>query len=333
MSKLISYSSDYYEAFKTYYKKNWPERNIGYYDYMFGIGLDAANDVHENILAVDDENNIIGCQLYLPTRALINGVDTRILWSHDTLIDEAFRGDLGMEFMLVHKDTHVFGAGLSLINYKIQKRIKTPFLGTEQSYILLNSMSPFSLASCLFKRGKRKELKEIDTVTANGHEFKRVTDIKELTIPHGGYWFGVESDVEFIRDAHFIEKRFLHNFNKYDLYAHTGKDGNTDMYFVVRLTYRKGFPVLSIIDFRYNKNKESDLKIILKAASKLARINNIPFTLLCTTMFVDKSLYTFKLKENKCAAVLGPKKLKFKNPSSIVFTMADADADFQTVDP
>jgi hypothetical protein len=332
MGKIIHYTPDYYSPLKEYYLKTWSNRSIEYFDYRIKVIPENSNDVLENIIALNDKGEIVGCNFFLPTHALINGIDTKIYWSHDTIVDEKYRAELGTEMMLAIKGDNIFGAGLSLINYKIQKRMKTPFLGTEQNYIILNALSPLSLIKCFITRGSRVQLREINSVKVNGLEFKRITDISQITIPNQGYWFNVESDVEFIRDAHFIKKRFLHNFNKYDFYAHKNKEGKTDMYFVVRLTYRKGFPVLSIIDFRYDKNDKKALKTIIKGASKIARQNGIPFTLLCTTMHVDKKLYTFKLKENKCAAVLGPKKIKFINPGSIVFTLADADADFQTVE-
>lgn len=331
MSEIIHYRPDYYSPLKDYFLKSWPNSPVEYYEYKMNEIPEDASDVLENLIALNDKGEIVGCNFFLPTHALIHGVETKIYWSHDTIVDEEYRGDLGTELMLAVKGDYIFGAGLSLINYKIQKRMKTPFLGTEQSYIILNALSPLSLIKYFITRGSKVQLKEINSVKVDGFEFKRITDISQITIPNQGYWFNVESDVEFIRDAHFIEKRFLHNFNRYDFFAHKDKDGKTDMYFVVRLTYRKKFPVLSIIDFRYDQNDTKALRMIINGASKLARKNRIPFTLLCTTMHVDKRLYTFKLKENKCAAVLGPKRIKYKNPSSIVFTMADADADFQTV--
>lgn len=329
MSKIIHYKPEYYNLLKEYYIKTWPERPIEYFEYKINEIPEDADDLHENLIVFDDNAKIVGCNFFFPTWALVLGNETKIYWSHDTIIDEEYRGDLGMELMLAIQGANKFGAGLSSINYKIQKRMKTPFLGTEHSYVKLNALSPFSMVYRRLNKGF--SFNERNMVRADGYEFKLIKDIRQLTIPNKGYWFNVESDVEFIRDAYFIDKRFLHNFNKYYLYAHDDKDGHTDMYFVLRITRRKGFPVLSIIDFRYDMNNKKALKVVINAANKLARKNGIPFTLLCTTMIVDKSLYTFKLKDNSCAAVLGPKKLKLPNPSSIVFTMADADADFQTI--
>ena len=331
MSKIIHYNHNYYDLLKDYCQKSWPDSSVKYYEYKMNEIPENANDVLENLIALNDEGDIVGCNFFLPTRALIHGVETKIYWSHNTLVDEKYRGDLGMEMMLAAKGKDKFGAGLSLINYKIQKRLKSNFLGIEHSYIKLNLQTPISLIFCCLKKGTNYSFKAFDRIATNGYCFKLITDIHQLTIPNNGYWFNVESDVEFVRDEHFIDKRFLHNFNKYYLYAHDDKDGQTDMYFVLRITRRKGLPVLSIIDFRYGMNNKNALKVIINAANKLARKNGFPFTLLCTTMVVDKSLYSFKLKDNPCAAVLGPKKLKFPNPSSIVFTMADADADFQTI--
>lgn len=332
MGEIIHYRPDYYNLLKEYYLKSWPNSPVEYYEYKMNEIPEDPNDILENLIVLNDNGEIVGCNFFLPTRALIHGVETKIYWSHDTLVDEDYRGDLGMELMLAVKGKDKFGAGLSLINYKIQKRMKANFLGTEHSYIKLNSLTPFSFISRFLKKGTNLSFKAFSNITANSCCFKLITDIYQLTIPNKGYWFNVESDVEFIRDAHFIDKRFLHNFNQYYMYAHEDRDNRTDMYFVLRVTYRKGFPVLSIIDFRYDMNNEDALKVIINATNKLARKNSIPFTLLCTTMKVDRSLYTFKLKDNPCAAVLGPKALKSQSSSSIVFTMADADADFQTID-
>lgn len=327
MGKIIHYTFEYYDRLKAYCLKVWPGKSAEYFDYRFKEIPENPSDVEKNLIAINDEGQIVGCQLFFPTRALVHGMDTKVFWAHDTILDEEYRGDLGTDLMLSVNGI-VFGAGLSEVNYKIQKKLKTPFLGTEHIYFILNVLSPLSLFLCLLRRGQKKVFNPYEKVKSKGYTFKYVTDVNQIAIPNNGYWFNSDSDVEFVRDAHFLDKRFIHNFNKYYLYSHEDENGKADMYFVLRITYGKGLPILSVVDFRYDKLNKDSLSVILNAANMLAMKNHVAFVRICTTMTLDKSLYSFMRKDWPTAVIVGPKTLKYDDPSSIVYTEADSDTDF-----
>lgn len=329
MSKIIRYNINYYTSLKNYYYKNWIDRDPDYFDYRIKEIPEDQIDTQDNLIVVNDHDEIVGCQFVLPTKALVQGIERNICWNNDTLIDEEYRGDLGVELMVYPSEGKLqFGAGLSQINLKIQKKLRTPFLGTSKDYIILNWKSPFTLLRSKIGPTYAPKI-HTEYIKIAEYRFCRINNISQLTIPNKGYWFGGESDVEFIRDAHFIEKRFLSNFNQYHLFAHYNQDGVSDMYFVVRIIHRKGFPVLSVVDVRYNRKNLKALPIMLKAANKIAMKSGIPFTLFTTTMNIDKSMYHKRLKINECAVVTGPKKINYNDVDSIIVTAADSDADFQ----
>lgn len=332
MAHLCYYDSSYYSKLKEFYFRQHPERKTEYFDYFMKVIPYSEIIAKNNILVLNDEDEIVGCHLYLPTKAMVKGVEKDVFWGHDTLILEQYRGDLGVELMMEQYNGRLqFGQGYSEVNYKIQRKMKTPILGIAHRYLLWNWKTPVSLFISLFTGSSRVLNYALKHVSSNGMTFDLIDNIEDLKIPNNGYWQNTSTEVEFVRDRYFIEHRFLKNFNKYYFYAHKTAEGGHDAYFVVRVVNIRGLKFLSVVDFRFTGAAKESMACILKAANKISRSNNIPFVYIDTTLDIDKSLCDFKFKDNVLASVMGPWGMKFKNTETVLFTSADTDLDFQRI--
>ena len=122
--KLVNYQDTYYRALCEFVSRMWPERPSAYLEYRLKKIPEDASDVRVNLLAIDDQDNIVGCTLVFPTRAEIFGEEKKIYWSHDTIIESSCRGEIGMDLMLATNAVEgCFGIGLS---YRAKNPEKTP---------------------------------------------------------------------------------------------------------------------------------------------------------------------------------------------------------------
>ena len=114
-----------------------------------------------------------------------------------------------------------FGLVLSDIKTKIQKKIKTRFVGDLASYMRINLRSTGLLRLCLgitsIKNwvAKKSENRCLfpETISIGTRNFCRVYDEKAIAEPEGEFWNRDARIVEFSRSHAFLKKRFL-NFPK-----------------------------------------------------------------------------------------------------------------------
>jgi hypothetical protein len=291
--KAINFESKYYEELLAFSKKMWPQKSEDYLKYRLFQFPEQVEDNKSNLLVINDEGKIIGCTLYLPTKARINGTEEKIYWGHDMIVEEKYRGAAGLLLIIeMCNNKSAFGFGATDINFKIQKELGTKFIGMANQYVVFNF---WSLKLPLYKlklvgTNKSHKFSFPDKLKAGQSIFEKISDVKEVNIPDSGYWGDNSISIDFVRDEHFLKNRFFENFLKYSFYRLQTEDqsGPDECYFVVRPSIEGGYLVLSIVDLRFNLKKPGQFKLILKAASSLGRSNRFPLVTLRTSFEFKK---------------------------------------------
>ena len=330
MSEIINYQSSYYEKLLFFYKKTWNKR-VHAEDYLiyrlFKIS-DNPLDIEKNLLAITDDDEIVGCNLFLPAKAMIFGEEHTIYWSNDTFVEEKYRGDLSMELVLkTNKTKRLFGFGMTPINRKIQKKLKTNFIAETNIYFVINRwVIKIFLYKLKVTLPEKTELRTIpDKIIVKGDVFELVKHAKDVSVPNNGYWNKGKLDIEMKRDFDYFNHRFFNNYNTY--YFYQKKDGWKKSYFILRkIVSGKGIPAISLVDFRYDLDDFCEYLKILHAVNKFAVINRIPMVTNRSTI-LDKKIrfYPFAIRnDNKSEIVTNIKNIL---SPSIFITSSDSDAD------
>ena len=320
MNKIIDYSDKWREGLKMYMHKVFPNYTDDYVQYC----LNHSTDRVPSKLVLNDNDEIVGCHLYFCTKALVNGEEIETQWSHDTHVDEAYRLEVGMELMSVTHTIKGYGLGLTEMADKIQRKIfKNKFFEAKNYYIINWKVFLSPIQKLL---GIKPELCDMDAFKANNCSFKRIENANDINIPPNGYWFKGYRDIEFIRDANFINERFLNcKVHPYILYAN--ETDNNPCYFVVRTTSYRGMPAITLCDYRYVNNSQETLSCILKAVKEIAIKSNIGIILfMCGDVNMDKILKN-SFHFSKPVSFVSNRKIDNINMSFIV-TGGESDADF-----
>jgi hypothetical protein len=331
--EVIGFEQKYYDELLAFSKRIWPEKSEEYLKYrLFQIPEDP-DDIKKNLLVLNDEGKIVGCILYFPTRAKILGVEEKVYWGHDMVVEEEYRGAAGLMLIIeMNENRTAFGFGTTEINYKIQKELGTKFIGAARHYVIFNILS-FKLPLYrwkLLKTGKKENFRFPEKISAGMSTFRKIYSVSDMKIPGDGYWTSGAYDIEFIRDEHFFKNRFFENFISYQVYKLENHGDKDECYFVLRPLEEGGYPVLSIVDFRFNPGKPEQFMFLVKAASTLARMNGIPLTT-CRTSYNFRRL-------NLCPLIFGRNALEHivtcypaNANSKLMVTNADADLDFLNI--
>jgi len=330
--EIVNFKQEYYEELLAFSKKIWPHKSEDYLKYRLLQIPEHINDNSNNLLVLNDESRIVGCTLYFPTKARINGKEEKVFWGHDMFVEEQYRGAAGLLLIIeMCNISTAFGFGTTDINFKIQKELGTRFIGVTNQYVIFNFWS-FKLPLFKIKLLGIPTLDKFnfpDELKIRNYLFKKVSSVNELNIPNNGYWSDPEIDIEFVRDEHFIKNRFFENFTKYYFYIlkHDNPSEPDECYFVVRPSIEGDFLVLSIVDFRFNFKKPEQYKLILKAASKLGRRNKFPLVTLRTSIeFSRFNLYPLIFRTGSKEHIVT--NFPIEKNISLFVTNADADIDF-----
>jgi hypothetical protein len=340
--KIIQYSSFYHDKLYAYIEKNYLNRPKQYIDYCLN---NLTDNIQGALLCLDEKDEIVGCQLCFPTKALIKGEEQYIAWGHDLRIDEDYRGDAGMMLMLEVSQLPVFGMGLSDINKKIQKVLGSTFF---DNIIIYGRLNRFFIRSAfqgiVRKRNSLTHFYTPDKIQTRGQSFSKVNDAASLKIPNGGYWWGKRVDIDFIRDYDYLSKRFFNNFNKYYFYRLSVQEEYDSCYFVIRPIVYKKIVALSIVDFRYDLNKPDQFSLITEAVNRIAKINKIGMvfyisninhkkTLIKFSRFSILSFFPLLMKRNPDIDYIACPFFHLSKSATSVATQADADGDFLCESP
>ncbi len=327
--KILHYKHENYQELWRFYTRMFPQNSEDYFYYQLYQTDRDQGDNSVNYFVIADDGNIVGCRLCFTNKALIRGIEQKIYWGHNTIVQEEYRGEIGAAVLLESfKIKNSFGCGLSIVNEKIQKKFKKSFFAPLTKYLTLNLYSyKIPLLICGFNCNSKK-IEFPSNITVRGRTFKRINNPSELNIPHNGYWNKGEFDVEFIRDEIYLKHRFFdNNLNDYYLYVLEDHDINRHKcYFVVRVIKYHKITTLSLVDFRLDYSDKGQYDMILKCINKLALLNHIPLLLSRTTLIRPAlSLFPLTFKAGKTNTIVGDK--EYRN-FSIFVTAADSDTDF-----
>lgn len=312
MYRILEYSANWRDALSIYMHKVFPTYSDSYIKYC----IDHSAGHVPSIIVTNEKNEIVGCHLYYCTKVLLNGKVIETQWGHDTFLDQNYRKEAGVDFLLARKKIPTFGVGLTETNAKMRKLMKSVFLSGVYNYYTITPMlflTPFQKILHL-----QTNVKEISEITVGDVVFKKTSSSMDIPIPNDGFWFKDYNELDFIRDAEFINDRFL-NCMVYDYKVFASMDS----YFVVRLSSYRGFPAMMLSDFRYDPFKKDSAISMLKAVRKLAvksKIGIIYFV--CRDREVEKF---FKRKLHyktpiDCIA-------SYNIPANIDFTLSGGDSD------
>jgi len=330
--EIVNYEPKHYEELLAFSKKMWPQNSEEYLKYRLFQFPEQIEDNRYNLLVINDESKIVGCTLYIPTKARIKGKEEKILWSHDMIVEDQYRGSAGLLLIIeMLKNRSTFGFGTTDINLKIQKELGTKFIGIANYHLIFNiwSFKLLLLKLKLIVTPSPDKFNFPNTLKVGKHKFNKILNVDELKIPNNGYWSDDSIDIDFIRDEHFLRNRFFENFKKYYFYSlELDNSSKTDeCYFVVRPAIENGFLVLSIIDFRFNFKKSEQYKLILKAAARLGRRNRFPLVTVRTS-FKYKRLNLYPLIFRTASQQHIVTYFPINTNVSVFVTNADSDTDF-----
>jgi hypothetical protein len=332
--KIVNFEPKHYEELLAFSKKIWPQKSEEYLKYRLQQIPEQIEDNRYNLLVINDEGKIVGCTLYFPTRARINGKEEKIFWGHDMFVEENYRGAAGLLLIIEMCNIKTaFGFGTTDINFKIQKELGTKFIGIAKHYLIFNlwSYKLLLIKLKLMQATRPFKYNFPDKLDVGKSLFKRISTVGELNIPNNGYWSDSSIDIDFVRDEHFLRNRFFENFTKYHFYnlmMESSTDPN-ECYFVVRPSIEGGFPVLSIVDFRFNFKKHEQLILILNAASRLGRHNRFALVTFRTSVeFKRFNLYPLIFRTYSKQHIVT--NYSVNNNLRLFVTSADSDMDFLT---
>lgn len=333
--EIVHYESKHYEELLAFSKKIWPKKSEEYLKYRLFQIPEQLEDNRYNLLVMNDDGKIIGCTLYFPTKARINGKEEKIFWGHDFFVEEHYRGAASLLLIIeMCKIITAFGFGATEINFKIQKELGTRFIGVARQYLIFNIWS-FKLLLIRLKligTNNPSGCNFPDKVKVGKYLFNKISDVKELNIPDNGYWSNSALDIDFVRDEHFLKNRFFENFTKYYFYCLKLDNSSEpdECYFVVRPAIEGGFPVLSIVDFRFDLYKPEQYDMILKASSFLGRSNRFALVTLRTSVEYKRfNLYPLIWRTNSQEHIVT--NFPINTDLRLFVTSADADIDYLTV--
>jgi hypothetical protein len=333
--EIVRFEPKFYNDLLSFSQKVWPKNPEDYLKFRLFELPEQEEDNQNNLLLLNDEGKIVGCIFYMPTKARVNGIEEKIYWGHDLFVDERYRGAGSLRLMIeMSKIPSAYGIGATNINLKIQKEAKTNFIAIDYHYLIFNIWI-FKLLLMKLKLLNNTLMRECefpDILSIGQYSFRKISNVNELNIPDSGYWSDPSTiDIDLVRDKHFIAKRFFENFKRYHFYKMISDqtDKTDECYFVVRHTIESGFPVISIVDFRYTSKKPGQFKALLKAGDKLGKINRIPLVSFRTSLKLKKfSLFPFSYRTNSKQHIIAPPEIR--NSSKILITNADSDTDFLT---
>ena len=343
--ELKPYAPEYFDKLLRFIQKEYPERNrieelLRYRLYHLPP---KETDWQQNAIIVDDNNEIIAANMYLPTRLVIGDETVDGVWSYDTMVTAHFRNSDAS--VLLMADTlfrqNCFGLGLSDINTKIQKKIKTRFVGDLASYMRINLRSTGWLRLCLgitsIKNwvAKKSENRCLfpETISIGTRNFCRVYDEKAIAEPEGEIWNRDARIVEFSRSHAFLKKRFLNFPKEYAIYLLTdieisAETDSNSVYFVCRVGRLHGIRVLHLVDYRFKLNRPDNFGLILKAAHRLTCQLHLEATVVrCSLPSLTPILYRHRFLIKKSGTAITCR-IKWPDDYTVFVTSADSDHDF-----
>lgn len=326
--QIISYTPDLYEQLIQFLIESFPNRDKRYFDWWLKQHADVKKNLLNRTFVIKDKGKIIACTTANWNEIKIHGKKQDFYWEGNTIVSKDYRGK-GVGRMIYEQMGNFSErcvVGFTDIAYNIQPRI-IPHLKSINWIFVYLSVNRF-LFNSLYRRILHYRQKIGDTlypleITIGSVNFYRIDSLEQFSFTSDGFW--QNDDIEIMRDKSFFEKRFFNIYKKYVVYEGYSC-GNLVCYFVVRLAHYKGFDVISLVDFRYKKEKY--IKSIDKAVSEIAKMNRIGLYLTLTSL--KKKILNFFpiiLRTNK-KLYGGTTIPHIDKECSLLITSADSDLDF-----
>lgn len=340
--KVIDYTPEYRDKLFVFIKEHFLKQSENYLDYRLEQIIESNEDITYNLIVLNDDDEVIGCNLFFSTNAKINDVKQKIYWSHNTLIDERYRGDAGTMLVLELIKRKHFGFGLTAYSKKIFKIFNHAFLEKASMYYIANRWIFKDSIRLFLNRNKKRTFDFPDKISTFNYSFQKINSSTELNIPNDGYWLQDKVNIDFIRDDFFLQHRFFENFNTYYFYKLIQKDNTKkdECYFVLRPIIWRKMIVLSVVDFRLDLDNKQQIELMLKVINKIAKKNRIGIVILITNLIIDALIQTSKINinifnpffisRNAKLDVVASEHYGFANKPTLLITSADSDNDFMS---
>lgn len=326
-ARIIPLSEEFRISLAEYMCKIYPSFTKEYIDYNVNEGILGNQERNTSFIVVDDNMKIVGCHLSFSTKAWIHGREVPVVWGHDTYLDTEYRREIGMDLVLeIAAIKNGFGLGLSDINFKIQKLIRsTMFVDGTRKYCIITPWILWRKCQSLFKISSKFPVFP-NKIVIGTETFVQCKIPNDISIPNNGYWNKDKCEVDFIRDKEFLDKRFFHNpVHTYYVYTIKGKN----CYFVIRPILYRGLFSLMLSDFRYEHTWPLFVHVMYKAIIKLCNMNKLASIIFTTNDHYLQGLIKGSViyKSYPVAFVGGKENLTSKN-SFVLLNAADSDDEF-----
>ena len=321
MPQIIRYTPDKKDILRAYLHKTFPRYSDDYLDYCIDYAFNPDSDSSAFIVLAENDC-IVGCHLFFPIKAFIRGVEVKTCWGHDTYLDEQYRKECSIPFILKINRVPAFGIGVTDVNKKIQESIRTSFIPGLFTYCFVNA---YAFMYNIFSSKRIKLFCPPQKLKISSWEFELVRSSADIKIPNNGFWYKDINDVDFVRDKQYLDNRFFNN-KTFQYYIYTVKD--IAVYFVIRPILFRGLPMLSIVDYRCSEVEKIDILDIVKAAKKISSKNHLAGVVLVSN---DKELKTRRLgliTLKRELSLVANKYLNLSSNITVNVTSADADVDF-----
>ena len=177
---IIEYNSNYKEKLNQYFHKIHPDFSDQYIEFIVNQAVDEEGK-YPAFLVINENDDIVGCQMYYYNTAKIHGNIEPLLWGHDTFLDEDYRKYAGLDFILKTYTRISYGIGISPVNKKILKKTKAAFWNI-YNYYFFNTFIFWNLCQRLLKVKKSLFLRKINNIKIGNQTFELAEKVLDLNI-------------------------------------------------------------------------------------------------------------------------------------------------------
>lgn len=326
-ARIIPLSEEFRISLAEYMCKINPSFTKDYIDYNVNEGILGNQERNTSFIVVDEKLNIVGCHLSFSTKAWIHGKEVPVVWGHDTYLNSEYRREIGMDLVLeIAAIKNGFGLGLSDINLKIQKLIRSAmFVDGTRKYCIISPWIIWRKCQSFFKISHNLPALPSSITTGNNTIIQCKTP-DDISIPNKGYWNKDICEVDFIRDKDFLNKRFFQNpVHTYTVYTIKGES----CYFVLRPIQFRGVCALMLADFRYDPAQPIFVHIMYEAIIKLCNKKRFGAILFITNdRHLQELIKGFIICKSYPVAFVGGKENLTSKDSIVLLNAADSDDEF-----
>jgi hypothetical protein len=324
------------EKFVSFNKKSFPGKQVEkIIDFRYFNPLNNSTSIENNVVATDDNQNIIGQMCYHSASYFFNNELLQSEWGFDFFVDPESRNDaVGLQvldFIKANKLLPIFGVGLGKRSLKLQKVYGFHLIGYLKKYYKI--VNPIFLLSG-FLTGRHVKTARYPKFVGKGENRFQKVSADELWSNQSPY---NQSLLEFGRDKNFLSWRFFSSHFQYAVYRKVSDAGSPQpVYFAVRTTKVKKITCLILSDFRFDTDKKSDFKAIVNAASSVASALYLPIVVTGSSHHVSDAVLEearFKITGEDRTIVSNVKEYKqyqdqITARNFLFTTLADTDGEY-----